>query len=938
MAKNYDELVDFRHGSDSGEDTLESVQPVEENETIWADADGRPIENLRARTQILKQAIETTNFFTDYDRALVLRADGPLTLTQPASGAYALTLASSGSLWVYPALSPGRISGGRKYGGRVFCANSAASGAWTPYSGTEGVDDLILVADRRYTGQRGYADTDDFATTPAGRSLGANRIEVTLVASSGIAGGTAGIVAVIEGSPVTKIRITYGTSGTPTTLAQLISFINGDRSSQGTYGVADFLRASTTGTTTNPPVPFTNGLVQGAYDAEAHEVTKAQLDAFFDAVDGAGAYVNRMSEGEGLAIAYPLGPVERGVSAPKGGRRQSLWDLPTNRAGTYAQNTTPSAGWSLFVTGREPEKIPGAIPIGKLLDGEFVFIDGTRIAPDESLELGQSRTSQALLAATTTSSDGARLVGYEGGAAWSADTTPPSYATLPASTVSAVVSRIANTLCTTTTGQGGSRRVGGEAQTGSPSLGNAYFLSLTAGSLREQLVQLLQGTDGGGRTVGLNGRVSEYGHRMQGAAPLRKEFGATGMPSSGGEFLRAELHRPTNAVAAATGHVHEKAFLMLSPLVYSVSSTDNLLAAETGSVAGATTLTMTSMTSGSRFANVWARLPLLHDGVANAPVPLVYARLTNLPGAADAPEGFYVVYGGNTSTSVVTFRKLDGSNPNFTGGGSAVSVEFFTAFELGADQRGTKLRWAHVGGDNILFDSAGNPAAVIAVSGVNVPLLKVFTPNPSTNEGTLQCVMWADRMEWGGGRKTTNILRDDDKELLDGNESGTTVDATNNHHHAGEYTRTVMYAAADFVDLDDATSLDEATVDTKSPRSVSGPAATDEERVAVILDVLLVGRSVSSITQGARFSFGVSFWESNAAAKAHATVEIDVPMVAAPGTALVWSARQQITVPVAADTFYLSLVSKANVSLVSNSMLLTVKEIGAVLARTDRNV
>jgi hypothetical protein len=305
MAKLYDELVSFRRGSDTGDNDANSVQPLSNTEAVWADNDNRPIDNLRVRTETLRQGLETANYFADYDRALLLRADAALTFSEPTAGAYELTLASAGSLWVYPALSPGRQSGGRWQGGRVFCANPSAAGAWTAYSGTPAVDDLILTTHRQYTGQRGYADADNFTTTPGGRTTGANRTVVTLIADPAVAGGVPGITAVIEGEPRVRIRITYGTAGTPTTLADLISYINNDRTSQGAYGVADFLRASSTGVTTNAPIPFTNGVVQGAYDAEAHEITKAQFDAFFAAVTGLIMWWKRRPSGAMLSAPLP---------------------------------------------------------------------------------------------------------------------------------------------------------------------------------------------------------------------------------------------------------------------------------------------------------------------------------------------------------------------------------------------------------------------------------------------------------------------------------------------------------------------------------------------------------------------------------------------------------------------------------------------------------
>ena len=939
MPKYYDEQVSFRRGSDTGDDTQDSVQPVGQAEAVWNVNDGRPVENLRARTEILRQALETTNFFADYDRALVLRADAALVFSEPASGEFELTLATSASLWVYPALTPGRRSGGRASGGRVFCANPSASGAWTDYSGTPAVDDLRLTAHRQYTGQRGYADADSFTTTPGGRSTGANRITVSILADAGVAGGVPGITAVISGTPRVKITITYGTAGTATTLADLINFINNDRTSQGAYGVADFLRASSTGATTNPPVPFTNGVVQGAYDAEAHEVTKDQLDAFFAAVDGLGAHVNRLAEGEGLAVGYPLGPVERGVASPKGGRRQSIWDLPNDRAGSFSQNTSPAVGWALFNTGREPEKIPGAIPIGKVIDGEFVFIDGTRIAPGETLALGESRTTYAALRSITSGADGASLVGYEGGAPWSADTTPPSTPTLPADDVSDTLTRIATHLTSTTTGQGGSRRVGGEAQTGSPSLGNDYFLSLTAGSVREQIVQLLQGVDGGSRVVGLNGRVSEYGHQMQGAKPLRKNFGAVGMPASGAEFLRAQLHAPTNLIATSPGAVREKAFMVLCPLVYNVSGTDNMTVSETATVTSATVLRVNSMTL-TRFGNVMARLPVVLDLLAGASVPLLYVDVRGASGAADAPPGLYVVHSVNVGAGTITVKKMDGTDPDFTGSGS-IDLTFFSVFEIGSDHRATLLRWSHVGADAAFYDPAGNPAAVIGASSVDAPLIKVFTPNTGTNAGSLQFVMWANRMEWAGGRKSSNILLDADKNLLDGLEDHLTVDATTSHHHGDNYTRVVFYASTSLVVQDSNTDIGGYTLNAIAGRACASPPA-NTTRVGVILDVTLKAKAGAAVAAGDVVTLRVGFWSNAAGTGApHATVEVSVQMQAAPSVTTLHTSRVQVMVPTeqvtGTDYFYFAVTNRTLSSLdgSANAQLISITEVGGLFAQAN---
>lgn len=793
MTKIYDELVDFERGADTGQNTRDSIQPIKQ-EQAWPGAASRPDENLRVRTEVLKLLLETSNYFIDADRGLVLRSGAPFTFTQPEDGRYVLSIAPGGQLWVSSALSPGQSSGGRDGGGKVFCENPSEGGAWTPYAGTLGTDELTLTASRATTGQRGYADCDDFAQSPSGLSIGANRIRFSLSADPTLAGGTANVRAVISGSPRSRIHVTYGTLGTPTTLGQLIAFINNDRTSQGSFGVADFLYASTTGALTNPPVPFTGGRVQGAYDAEMHAVTDEQFSAFFEATVS-GEYVNRLREGEGLAIGYPLGPVQRGVPAPRGGRRQALWDLPTSRSGVSTPNVTPTNGWSLFVTGREPEKIPGAVPIGKVIDGEFVFIDGTRLGVGETLTLGESRSMWAALALLggggTTS--GAARIGYEGGESWNADAASTLHAAMLSGTVRDAIDQIVDDLANEVDTQSGSRRVGSENLTGTPSVGNEVRqLSLPAGSIREQLLYLLNGSTTG-VLLGINGRVSEAGHRLVGAAPLRKEFGFSGMPAAGAVMLQAELHAPTNLMASVASGVQEFASLNLQPIVYAnaVDADDFLTASNFVTFSAATALLLTGMSS-AQFTKVFAKLPIAQEAFGGNVLPLLFVKLTGLAECADAADGIYTIFSRDTSTRTVVLRRLDGSSPDFTGLTGTPTMTFMSSLAVGNDVRGTRLHgFVHT---DLTQNTLGAPVAALGLSTEESRLLALWLPNG--NAGTIFFTQYAGRAEYRsprrtvGGyvtRSTVNLLTTSDKQLLDGQETGAPVDASASHHHGALY-------------------------------------------------------------------------------------------------------------------------------------------------------
>ena len=948
----YDELVSLRSGGDSGDNTPESIQPVVNTEHVWAEFTGRPGDNLRQRTEILRRALQNVNYFLDYDRALVLRADAAFTFTEVTSGNYALTLAASGSAWAVPALTPGRQSGGRNKGGAVFCSNASAAGAWTPYSGTVSVDDFSLTASGQYTGQRGYADTDDFSDTPAGRSLGANRLRVRLVADPMVLGGVGTITAVIDEDPAVRVTITYGTGGGGTTLANLISFVNSDHSSQGTYGLAELFRASTASSGASAPVPYSDGVVQGSYDAEAHEVTKAQFDGFFAATVG-GSQVNLLREGEGLAIGYPLGPVESAVSSPSGGRRQSLFDLPTDRAGGSVQHTTPSSGWLLFSTGREPEKIPGAVPIGKVINGEFVFIDGTRIAPGETLSLGESRTTNLLLARLTTGDSGARRVGFEGGTNWNGDASATTSPGLIAETVYDTFTRIVADLATQATSQSGARRVGAEALAGTPSIGNeSRGLSLAAGSVRTQVAALLNDTSNG-----LNHRVSEFGHRMIGAAPLRKEFAASGMPSAGAVLTQAELHPPVNMMAATPAGVQEYASLDLQPLAYANGSdADDVIASTTALAFSSATALLFSM-SGAQFTKVFSKLPVIADGLTGGIVPMIFVKITNLVGCNDAADGMYYVVGTNTGTKTATFRRIDGTSPDFTGLSSSPNATVFTGVAVGNDFRYTRVTALFRG--DLVANGAGRAPVMIGLSGPLARVAEVWGPNANT--GVLYATRYGNRTDYaltptlgaaayaGGttyvlnqtvtysgvtyvsiqnantghqpdvsplwwtpsptvGRSTDNLLIAPDKAVLSGYETNTPLDASGNHHHAGLYSGFVTLNADVSGDLTTFTALSAKHFD------LSPPSGTQYVAVEVYFEITVVATAAGAVNCVLHFS-------NSDGTRVYNVMPF---LFTASGGGQSQTVRGSITVPVAGSQYFVYCDSTTNVDKASSSYALTV--------------
>lgn len=794
MPKIYDEQVDFTTTSvSSNQKDAASIQPIQGGENLWENVLNRTPENLRTRSEALRGVVEDLKYFADYDRALLLSASSTtFTCTNQTDG-YVLSM-TGGPLWVYPALTPGQLSGGRVRGARMFVQNGPA---WVPYAGTLGANDLTFIATGQFTGQRGYAEADDM--TGGEFTVGGNRLRISLVANPSAVGGPASISATVTGAPETLITVTYGTLTTSTTISELIAWVAADLNSQGTYGLAHMLRGVTTSAGTAPPPAITNALFQGGYDAEAHRIT--DFAPFFNDFDGSN-YINRLQEGESLAMAFVSGPVEPGAGST-GGRRQALFDLPTDRVGGSADNTLSNL--ILFNTGREPEKIPGSIPIGKVIDGKFVFIDGTTVGT-APISLGESGVTLARLAAPT----GAAMIGYDGSGNWNPDATVnPALVGL---TVEAALDEIVTRLGGSGAGDSGARRIGAESLSGSASTGNRA-LSPTQGSVREVIDATLNALPTATTGGGVNFRVNEDGHELRGVAPINKDFTSL---SLGARRFGAYLRNSGDLAATRPGSTNF-ADLVLTPITFGAGGGLNLGESVTSGSTNSR-LRLNDGTIAARFASIWPSLPTmisanLFNGADTAVIPLIFVRVQGLVSPTGAENGFYIFdrFTSNAGATLGEFilRKLDYSLADFSAvtDYSAATVDFLSGVYTGGTPSNTQLGFHQL---------PGNYAGIVVGSASNVtPWLEVLTNDtpgftPTSGQAVKKgAVFCGDRARWRVGavdeRHTDNILVSGDKALLDGVETSTPVDATANHHHGSAYTavrfRSSAYSYPQVLDL-----------------------------------------------------------------------------------------------------------------------------------------
>jgi hypothetical protein len=803
---NYDEELQYAEGGDTGEGTGDSIQPILDTERIYAVTLDRPDGNLQQRSEIIRTAIKQLKYESDYQRgALTLSSLGQFALTHYSTGPDLYGFTSTAELRIIPALVPNAgQSGGRQVnppftvpasvqlsGARVFVGSNS-------YIGVLGTNDLWVFADPNLTGQRGYSDGTDMNVLST-FSVGANNIDFTLAVNTGLSAGTVSILPV-TGSPTRHISVQYGPS---TTIGQLVTAINGDHAggstqSQGggTWGIGEMIHVATTnpsGTTAlvgGNEISCTSVQLQGSYDAEMHVVTEAQFAAFF------GVTANQLREGETLVLAYPAGPVQDGGS---GGRRQSLIDFPSTRLGAAGDNTGRLAGGAGFLVngGLHPEQIPGAIPIGRLTQGRFVFIDGTVLipggtinTPGTALYLSQSAYDLADLASTSPA--GALLVGFTGTESWNADlTTPPEE--LASVTVNAAINEIVGDLADQSTNVGGSRLIGSELSSGSSNapatVGNSTF-DLTAGSIREQLV-ILQ--------ADAVGRVKETGHMLHGASPIQKNFLLD--TSFGGGVAFQEILNPIPNVFATTSGKLDFANVMLQPVTYTASTFGSggaLLLTEPVSYGGSpSTVLLTNHAVGSKGVTLEQYLPTGVNAqmtVNSTPVSPVMVQIVGATGGVNN-SGYYLLNGTGSagfvgSTGIFTLMQLNGSacdfsSTNFTG----ATITVYNTLVKGNDAAGNRV-YGHQGGNG------GASMVFLSLASSAIPLLTVYDNTSYALATGASVVVTPAHARFLIGqtvnghsatRDTNNILIQVDHDLLNGQETGTPVDATLSHNHGATY-------------------------------------------------------------------------------------------------------------------------------------------------------
>lgn len=310
---NYQTAVDSEAPGvlDSGYTNNAAIRPVADGEPGNAAVFSRPSENLRTRTEVVREELEALKFLTDADRALLLTSTGDITWAGLPTGTFSTTADLVVKPFMAPAVSTAprvKICTGTQ--AQITIRGKQLGTAPTPraYSGANNIRftfkeanfaDGSITIDQSATDPNFYTVTYDNNVTngtTVDAAPGSSFIQQFNAHGLMIA---AGLEAVIEGGG-SPAEVGFPPPPPVITASKITDYI-----------------------VTAPPEANEKDVpryMSGAADAEKHIIANSTLTSFWAADGGT---LNKLVEGDVLCIWY-----DALVDGSYGGRRESMLDLP----------------------------------------------------------------------------------------------------------------------------------------------------------------------------------------------------------------------------------------------------------------------------------------------------------------------------------------------------------------------------------------------------------------------------------------------------------------------------------------------------------------------------------------------------------------------------------------------------------------------------------
>lgn len=414
--------VDYRRLGDTGADNTSSIQPYVNGEPALEIVLNRSPENLRARTETVRSVAQDLLYHRDAKQ-------------------YTVELAASGVLnW-----------GGTAALGGTGVFNNTTAMTLRPLLG--------VVTDVKGELVTGTAPSNQLSYTVAPTAYASDGLNAVTVEHRNVP-GTVVPVCTVSAGPVKRIVVVFDAANpshdAPTVQPIVAAAIGGDSvlngrltvSQVGAPGVVIETVAEIEISARTHPAGTAG---RATADAEAHVIPANALGTLTTG--------RPLIEGDLIAVRYDyvVEPVGGDPDDPKGG-------VAGGRAESNVARGTATVTTNLFVAADNPEWLPGAIPVVKIVGNVAVMVSGQPIAV-------------GVATPPNTAGGAASLVQYGGGGAWADGTTNP------ATTVEGQLDKNITDLA----GAAGSAKIGGAAYT---STIRSNF-ALSAGTGQAQLRALL---------------------------------------------------------------------------------------------------------------------------------------------------------------------------------------------------------------------------------------------------------------------------------------------------------------------------------------------------------------------------------------------------------------------------------------------------------------
>jgi hypothetical protein len=327
--------IDFRNSSDTGEPESAAIQPITDGEPAGQGAFRRPTENVRTRSDTLRQVVRQHVILQDFQESL-LQGGGTITFNRTVAGGGDGKFTITADLEIRPFATPG--------------ADASPYAASTKASLLVGSGDVIKFQSRAEQWHRLGSPYPDIAAE-------ADMVSVEIVDTGTL---SVSVTGASEQQNNVYVTIHYGV----TTCQQVIDAVNANTSANKLV-----VASLASGSGSNPAPKFSTAewsdgsarFLEGGAPGLLHTISATALTTFF-----ATSAANCLAKGDTLAVWY----ADLVKLSGTGGRLQS----------TPENSSYQIPAGSLFNTRREPDKIPDCLPICKCVDNNtLVFIDGSRI-------------------------------------------------------------------------------------------------------------------------------------------------------------------------------------------------------------------------------------------------------------------------------------------------------------------------------------------------------------------------------------------------------------------------------------------------------------------------------------------------------------------------------------------------------------------------------